>query len=136
MKWPTNWPLRRKLSLAALAATCVGLIVTAVVGASDAVVFYRTPTEAAQSSSNDAHLRVGGLVVRGSVVESDTQSTFAITDGATEITVSYPGHLPATVHEGEGALVDGRWDSDGMLRGDEILLRHSNEYRAPVQGVP
>lgn len=97
------------------------------------LVYYRTPTELGTSA--DAGLvRVGGLVVVGSADEGAGSSSLVLTDGVTDVAVRYAGPLPDVLHEGEGAVVEGTVAADGALEAERILLRHSNEYRAPEEG--
>lgn len=123
---------RRWLPLAVLAAGALGLAGLGITAADDdGLVYYRTPTEAVHAEQSTGTVRIGGLVVPGSISESAEESTLLLTDGATQVEVSYPGQLPAVVREGQGAVVEGRWGSDGQLYGEELLMRHSNEYSAP-----
>lgn len=132
----TASPGRRNVSTAVLLAVCASLGVLAVRAADDGMVYYRTPTEVMSADRVEGSVRVGGLVVSGSVAESSTESTLLLTDGATQVEVNYPGRLPDIVREGEGAVVEGRWGPDGVLRAEELLLRHSNEYRSPQDVSP
>lgn len=123
---------RRWIPVAVLAAgvlSLAGLAITAT--DDDGLVYYRTPTEAVNGESPNGSVRIGGLVVPGSISESVDESTLLLTDGATQVEVRYPGQLPAVVQEGQGAVVEGSWGADGNLYGDEVLMRHSNEYTAP-----
>src|SRR5699024_2845152 len=99
----------------------------------DGMTYYRTPSETAGQVTNEATMRLGGLVLPGSLVQSDEVSTLTLSDGATDVSVAYEGRVPALVQEGEGAVVHGSFDSDGVFWAEEILLRHSNEYRAPEE---
>lgn len=131
-----RWTRGRKFSAVVLVAASLALAGIAGFAGEDGLVYYRTPTEVAHSATRTDPVRVGGLVLVGSVEQSDTESTLLLSDGATEITVVYPGRLPAVVQEGQGAVVEGTWRPDGVLQGEELLLRHSNEYRAPVEEAP
>ncbi|WP_166375952.1 cytochrome c maturation protein CcmE [Aeromicrobium phragmitis] len=122
------------MSAAILAAAAAGLVAVGAFAAGDGMVYYRTPSEVMQQASADTVIRVGGLVVEGSMEESSTASTLVLTDGVREVTVHYPGRFPDVVQEGEGAVVEGRWTPEGVLHGREVLLRHSNEYRPPEEG--
>jgi cytochrome c-type biogenesis protein CcmE len=121
----------RRTRAIVLVTVCAGLAGLAVHSADDGLVYYRTPSEAAGAVVEEGPVRVGGMVVPGSVRETTERSSLVLTDGADEVTVSYPGRLPDVVREGEGAVVEGRWGDDGVLHGEQLLMRHSNEYRAP-----
>jgi cytochrome c-type biogenesis protein CcmE len=121
---------RRWLGVAGLAVIVAALGGLATVTAEEAVVYYRTPTEAVVDAASDGPERIGGLVVVGSVRETEDRTRLELTDGATRIDVELAGPLPAVVREGEGAVVHGHWVGDVFV-GEEIVMRHSNEYRAP-----
>ncbi|MCW4384779.1 cytochrome c maturation protein CcmE [Salinibacterium sp. SYSU T00001] len=124
---------RRRLSIAALVAASLGLGAVGLLANDGALIYYRTPTEAVAEGYGDGLVRVGGLVVVGSVREAVEESTLVITDGVTRVRVAYPGRFPDSVREGEGAVVEGRWTRSGVLLGEQLLFRHSNEYRPPSQ---
>lgn len=124
-------PSPRAIRLAVLAAACAGLIALGVAAADDGMSYYRTPSELAGTVQPGDDVRLGGMVVPGSLAESADGSTMTVTDGASDVSVRYPGRLPDVVREGEGAVIDGTVSPDGALDAETIVLRHSNEYRAP-----
>ncbi|MDX2377256.1 cytochrome c maturation protein CcmE [Microbacterium sp. LRZ72] len=126
---------RRLVGAAILLAACTALATIAIVAMEESVVYYLTPTEAVQEGQTDRDIRVGGLVVDGSMAEDAQRSTLSITDGDTDMTIAYAGRFPDMIREGEGAVVDGRW-VNGVFVGEEVLMRHSNEYRAPEEASP
>lgn len=131
------WTRGRKISAVILVVATSALTMIASLAGGDGMVYYRTPTEMVHNAVVSTEpVRVGGLVLAGSIEQSDAESTLQLSDGATQITVVYQGRFPAVVQEGQGAVVEGTWRSDGVLLGEELLLRHSNEYRAPAEGTP
>jgi cytochrome c-type biogenesis protein CcmE len=117
-----------------VAAVAVALGVLGWTGLDESLVYYRTPTEVAESPPGDGQrIRLGGLVVPGSVHRSaaDGSLTMQVTDGVTEITVLHSGSLPQIFEEGQGAVVEGVLDGSGRLHSDHLMVRHSNEYRPP-----
>ncbi|MFW2514586.1 cytochrome c maturation protein CcmE [Demequina sp. SO4-13] len=126
----------RRWPLAALIAAGVALVVLVVTASADGLVYYRTPTEVIEGPRDGAVLRVGGYVLPGTIVRDDAESRFVLTDGKNELAVTYAGPLPGVVQEGEGAVAEGVWSGGGTLAATEVLLRHSNEYRAPEVSSP
>jgi len=123
------------LVLLAVAGAVVALLVTA--GLSGTLVYYKTPTEVAQSTANTGHaVRLGGRVVPGTLHESAGEARFRIADGHGDVPVVVHTALPDTFREGQDAVVDGILGQDGVLRADTVAVKHSNEYRAPTSGVP
>jgi len=125
---------RRRIGL--LGAACAALLVLGWWASADGLTYYLTPSEAKAGGYPDGTLRVGGLVVSGSLQEADERSTLLLTDGASDIVVSYPGRMPAVVVEGQGAVAEGTFDDAGVLHAERLLMRHSNEYRAPEGPAP
>ncbi|MDR7381038.1 cytochrome c maturation protein CcmE [Promicromonospora iranensis] len=118
---------RAWLVLAIAGLGLAGLLASA---AQDGLTYWGTPSELTAQGPPERDVRLGGLVVTGSVVEEAAGTSFVLTDGATDVTVRYAGVLPATVREGEGAVVEGVLDGQ-VLHARSVLLRHSNEYRPP-----
>jgi cytochrome c-type biogenesis protein CcmE len=56
---------------------------------------------------------------------------FSVTDGARSIAVRYQGILPDLFREGQGIVVLGRLDDDGMLHADQVLAKHDENYMPP-----
>jgi cytochrome c-type biogenesis protein CcmE len=92
------------------------------------LVYYRTPTEVANRAQGQ-RLRVGGLVQPGSVRQVPAGVQFVLTDGVSDVAVLYHGQPPGVFQEGQGAVVEGSYGSDRVLRSDFLVVKHSNEYR-------
>jgi cytochrome c-type biogenesis protein CcmE len=118
--------------LAAIVAVGIGLLVMAALR--DTVVYYRTPTEVAHASS-ERTVRLGGQVMPGTVLRDGGVTQFRLTDGHMSVLVIARGALPDTFREGQGAVVEGALGPDGTFLAHEVAVKHSNEYRPPVQGI-
>jgi cytochrome c-type biogenesis protein CcmE len=95
----------------------------------DAIVFFFSPTELmAEQRSPDQLLRVGGLVVTGTLVrgESDTAS-FDVTDGNGTVPVTFKGVLPDLFSEGQGVVAEG-YLRGGSFQATEVLAKHDENY--------
>ncbi|MGI5187222.1 cytochrome c maturation protein CcmE [Promicromonospora sp. CA-289599] len=123
-------PRGRRRAWVVLAAAVLGLAGLLASATQDGLTYWGTPSELTAQGPLEQDVRLGGLVVPGSVVEDPVGTSFVLTDGATDVTVRYAGALPATVREGEGAVVEGVLDGQ-VLHARSVLLRHSNEYRPP-----
>jgi cytochrome c-type biogenesis protein CcmE len=122
---------QRRLALigaaGAVLASAVGLVLFAL---GDQIVFFRTPTELAEGKvpAGD-RVRIGGLVETGSVVRGgDHTVTFAVTDTANAVTVTYTGLLPDLFREGQGVVAEGVVTPDGHLTADTVLAKHDENY--------
>jgi cytochrome c-type biogenesis protein CcmE len=98
------------------------------------MLYFFSPTQIkAGEAPRGRSLRVGGLVVPGSVRRSEGSLTirFDLTDQAETVTVSYTGILPDLFREGQGIVALGSLDHDGMFRADEVLAKHDENYMPP-----
>ena len=90
----------------------VGLILFAL---QDQIVFFNSPTDIAEKGVKPGQrIRLGGLVKDESVIRGQgTNVSFVVTDGGSDVTVSYKGILPDLFREGQGVVTEGvlecRW---------------------------
>ena len=131
----------KKTKWGALAA--VGVLVIAfgwlIYGGLDSnVVYFLTPKEllAKGAEGYDKPMRLGGQVKPGSVVwdEQKLDLRFAVTDGTGEIAVQSKGAPPQMFKDGQGVVVEGRYGPDGVFKSTSVMVKHSNEYKAPAKG--
>lgn len=121
-----NW-----LSIVVLAAVLVagGVIVTQFLRS--AVDYYCNVDEVGQRSGcdSDRRLRVQGVVQRGTVVSSGSNTDFLIVFNDVEMAVRYDGEPGGIFKECIPVVVHGRFDgaSDTFL-GDRVEVKHSDEY--------
>ena len=107
-------------------------------GLRENVVFFLTPQEllAKGSEGVGVPVRLGGQVKPGSV-QWDAQTLdlrFTVTDGQKEVAVHSTGAPPQMFRDGMGVIVAGRVGSGGVFEASELIVKHSNEYRAPKPG--
>ena len=126
---------RKKKRLAFLVAGLVALGgATAMVLAAfrDNLVFFYSPTElVAKPSLTGGRMRIGGLVENQSVAHHDGDKvSFRVTDGKTDIAVSYAGILPDLFREGQGVVAEGRIEN-GVFVASTILAKHDEKYMPP-----
>ncbi|MGG4663891.1 cytochrome c maturation protein CcmE [Providencia vermicola] len=80
-------------------------------------------------------LRVGGMVMPGSIVrDADPKSlkiTFTVYDAEAEIDVSYDGILPDLFKEGQGVVVQGELQENNHVLAKEVLAKHDENYTPP-----
>ena len=95
----------------------------------DTIVFFFSPTELmAQPHRPDQLLRVGGLVVDGSLKRGESETaSFEVTDGNGVVPVTYTGVLPDLFAEGQGVVAEGHL-IDGVFVATEVLAKHDENY--------
>jgi cytochrome c-type biogenesis protein CcmE len=121
-----------------LALGLLGLIYGWVSTMGENLVYYWSPSELIQKgdAARTATVRLGGQVVPGSIDWSaeDQRLAFRITDGQGVVPVSCTGAPPQMFREGIGVVVEGSMGADGVFHTDRVMVKHSNEYRAPEDG--
>lgn len=126
---------RRRLFLVLGGLATLGIVSALVLSAfSSDLVFFYSPTELkAKDVRPGTRVRIGGLVETGSVVhESNGKTTlFRVTDGKTDIAVTYDGALPDLFREGQGVVVEGALASKGGFRAADVLAKHDERYMPP-----
>ena len=112
-------------------AVAVGLALRAFQGN---LLFFFSPSQVlAGEAPQDRSIRVGGLVVDGSVERPEGEVTvrFEVTDSVKRIPVVFSGLLPDLFREGQGIVAIGRLNEDGVLMADEVLAKHDENYMPP-----
>jgi cytochrome c-type biogenesis protein CcmE len=124
-------PRRKRLTTVALVLVGVSIATGLALRAfRDNVVLYFTPAEVAQGKASDKRaFRLGGMVLKGSVVRQPGSLTlrFDVTDYIRTITVHYTGVLPDLFREGQGVVVHGSL-VNGEFKADEVLAKHDEKY--------
>lgn len=129
--------MKRKLAaVAAIAVAAGGLAWVSFGDLGDNLVYYWSPTEmtANRDKAVGATIRLGGLVEAGSVRPEGTTLRFRVDDGTTQVDVISNGIPPQMFREGIGVVVEGTLGTDGTFQSSRMMVKHDNEYRAPVAG--
>jgi len=102
------------------------------------VVFFLTPQELLAKGNDGVGVpvRLGGQVKPGSVKwnAQTLDLRFTVTDGAREMPVHSTGAPPQMFRDGMGVVVEGRAGTGGVFEATGLMVKHSNEYRAPKPG--
>jgi cytochrome c-type biogenesis protein CcmE len=97
-------------------------------GLRDSVVYFVSPSDLAQKAQPGQRVRLGGLVIEGTVRrEADGATLFSVTDGAVEVVVRSADPLPDLFREGQGVVAEGTWAA-GVFEADRVLARHDETY--------
>ena len=92
------------------------------------------PAEVAQGKAPVGKpIRVGGMVMDGSVQRSDESLAvaFTLTDYEANVPVVYEGILPDLFSEGKGVVAQGKLELDGVFRAEQVLAKHDENYMPP-----
>jgi cytochrome c-type biogenesis protein CcmE len=114
----------------------IGYLLTGQIG--ENLVYFLTPGELLAKGAQvyDRPLRLGGQVAPNSVKWNahalDLRFTLQDADGKVEVhAMKAP---PQMFREGMGVVVEGRFTQAGIFESTNLMVKHSNEYRAPEEG--
>ncbi len=129
-------PVRKQRLLIVLfvvlfSSAAIGLVTYALRG--NINLFYPPAEVAGGMAPVGQPLRVGGMVVKGSVQRQPDSLIvrFGLTDFQATVPVIYEGILPDLFGEGQGAVASGKLDDKGVLHATEVLAKHDENYMPP-----
>lgn len=127
---------KNRLYLAAFLLVAVGGTAAALMLAlgENMNLFYEPAEVVAGVAPRGEVIRAGGMVEEGSVVRStdSLDVRFVLSDRAgAEFTVRYTGILPDLFREGQGILVEGQLEPNGVFAAHEVLAKHDENYMSP-----
>lgn len=118
------------------AISLLGLVFV-IINFRDNIVFFYSPSELKNSEIlrkiHDKQIRIGGLVLQGSVKKIDALNVeFVVTDLAEEIKVNYKGVLPDLFRDEQGVVAKGKFDEEkNEFFSSELLVKHDEKYMPP-----
>lgn len=115
----------------------IALVLALTIGSlDDNLTYYLYPSEAVEQRSDfpdGERFRLAGIVVAGTVVESEGATAFEVTDGGADIPVVLSGSKPSLFGEDVPLLLEGSWSGD-LFEADSALIRHDENYEVPEEG--
>lgn len=126
---------KRKLQLVVLMVSVLAIATALVLYAlrQNISLFY-TPSQVAMDEAPGNHsIRVGGMVVPGSVKRSshDLFVQFQVTDYQHTLNIIYHGILPDLFREGQGIVAQGQLLDNKEFKATEVLAKHDEKYMPP-----
>ncbi|MEK6734866.1 MAG: cytochrome c maturation protein CcmE [Pseudomonadota bacterium] len=92
------------------------------------IVYFYSPTELKQKNPTNKIIRVGGLVMSGSIKKHENFLVeFIITDNQNNLTIKYKGMLPNLFRENQGIVAKGELEG-GVFIASELLAKHDENY--------
>jgi cytochrome c-type biogenesis protein CcmE len=129
---------RRMFLAGALLVAGAALAFVAFGNIGENLVYYWDPTQlvAAGDKSIGATIRLGGVVKDGTMNWNPDASEleFTVSDGVEEVPVHCSGAPPQMFREGIGVVVEGTMTGAGIFESSRLMVKHSNEYKAPKEG--
>lgn len=128
-------PKHQRLVLVTLAVLALtGAVLLAMWGLKDRAAYFVTPSDiAAGKTTPDKAMRLGGMVVKGSLRRDPDGLTvrFTVSDMKAETPVVFRGITPDLFKEGNGVVAEGRLQPGGLFVADNILAKHDERYMPP-----
>jgi len=121
---------RLMLVVAALVAL-LGAGLLAASALKDEAAYFYTPNEAKLKHVEPGRaIRLGGMVVKGSLSHAPDGVTldFQVTDGKATVPATYRGIPPDLFKEGTGVVAEGAFDPSGRFVATELLAKHDERY--------
>tara|TARA_S200000501_G_scaffold302006_1_gene289367 strand:+ start:479 stop:889 length:411 start_codon:yes stop_codon:yes gene_type:complete len=93
--------------------------------------YFFTPTEIKQRDiPSEKRIKLGGMVLEGSVKRNANEIFFTITDYENSITVVFSGIVPDLFKEGSGVVALGFMENE-IFYAKEVLAKHDENYIPP-----
>ena len=93
--------------------------------------YFFTPTELKeQNISSDKRIKIGGMVLEGSVFRNDSNISVTVTDYESFVRVEFKGIVPDLFQEGSGVVALG-YLNDEVFYAEEVLAKHDENYMPP-----
>ncbi len=93
--------------------------------------YFFTPTELMNKTFPiDKRIKLGGMVLNGSVKRASSNISFIVTDYTNRINVEYEGILPDLFKEDSGVVVLGYLNNQTVYA-EEVLAKHDENYMPP-----
>lgn len=121
---------RLALVLLALVAL-VGAGLFAASALKDEAAYFYTPNDARTKGVEPGRaVRLGGMVVKGSLKHLTDGVTlrFDVTDGKATVPATFRGIAPDLFREGSGVVAEGSFDPNGTFVATNLLAKHDERY--------
>lgn len=118
------------LALVALAALIGAGLLAASALRDEAAYFYAPGDVAAKGVEPGKAIRLGGMVVKGSLKRAPDGVTihFDVTDGKATVPAVFKGIAPDLFREGSGVVAEGAFDATGAFVATNLLAKHDERY--------
>lgn len=123
-------PKRQRMWFVAFTVICAcSAVLLGMAALRDNIVFFYTPSElTTKQIASGTYIRLGGLVESGTVRKAGNTVYFRLTDGQASMEINYNGIVPDLFREGQGAIVEGAYESPHRLTAKRMLAKHDENY--------
>lgn len=118
------------LALAALVALIGAGLLAASALKDEAAYFYAPGDVETKGVEPGKPIRLGGMVVKGSLKRAadGVTITFDVTDGKATVPAIFSGIAPDLFKEGSGVVAEGSFDAKGSFIATNLLAKHDERY--------
>jgi len=118
------------LAIIALVAVIAAGLLAASALKDEAAYFYAPNDVKTKGVEPGKAIRLGGMVVAGSLKKAadGVTITFDVTDGKATVPASFTGIAPDLFREGSGVVAEGAFDKNGTFVATELLAKHDERY--------
>lgn len=118
------------LAVVALAALIGAGLLAASALKDEAAYFYAPNDVKTKGVEPGKAIRLGGMVVKGSLKRASDGVTihFDVTDGKATVPASFKGITPDLFREGSGVVAEGAFDAGGTFQATNLLAKHDERY--------
>ncbi len=118
------------LVLVALVALVGAALLAASALRDEAAYFYAPGDVKAKGVEPGKAIRLGGMVVKGSIKRASDGVTirFDVTDGKATVPATFSGIAPDLFKEGSGVVAEGSFDGTGTFIATNLLAKHDERY--------
>jgi cytochrome c-type biogenesis protein CcmE len=118
------------LAVVALAALIGAGLLAASALKDEAAYFYAPNDVKTKGVEPGKAIRLGGMVVKGSIKRASDGITihFDVTDGKATVPASFKGITPDLFREGSGVVAEGSFDAGGIFQATNLLAKHDERY--------
>ena len=97
------------------------------------ILYFKSPSDIKVGEDIDFNkkLRVGGMVKKNSLIISEEEIKFTITDFKNELKISFSGTVPNLFSEEKGVVAEGKLQDKNFFIADRILAKHDENYMPP-----
>ena len=87
------------------------------------ILYFKTPSEIFENNNieNKSLIRVGGMVKKDSIQQTNQEIQFILTDYKKELIIFFSGAVPNLFSEERGAVVEGKLNDKKYLIADRIF---------------
>ena len=97
------------------------------------MLYFKTPSDIVMDEEIKIGklFRLGGMVKKDSIISTNDEIKFIVTDQVNEIIVSFNGSVPNLFAEGKGVVAEGKLNDKKFFIAKRILAKHDENYMPP-----